>query len=261
VEHPPALCAPDDPPRGRDGTAPLAPVRPRNDPAQYDDLAGSWWDARGRFAMLHWINAARARLVPPATRPGSVLVDVACGGGLLAPHVAARGHRHVGVELSATASALARDHGVTVLRGDAQRLPLADGSADVVVAGEVLEHVPDLAAAVGEACRVLRPGGTLVVDTIAATWFGRFSSITVGERVPGGPPARLHDPALYVDRDRLVRLAADGDVVLRLAGLRPSAVDYLAWLAGRRTDVRMLRTSTTAGLFQAWGTKEGADAG
>ncbi len=231
------------------------PVRPRNDPAQYDDLAGSWWDTRGRFAMLHWINAARAELVPPAAREGSVLVDVACGGGLLAPHVAGKGHRHVGVELSPTASATAREHGVDVVRGDAQRLPLADGVADVVVAGEVLEHVPDLAAAVREACRVLRPGGTLVVDTIAATWFGRFSSITVGERVPGGPPKRLHDPALYVDRQRLVRLAADGGVRLTLNGLRPSLPDYVRWLAGRRPDVRMLRNGPTSGLFQAHGTK------
>ena len=233
-----------------------SPVRPRNDPAQYDDLAGTWWDLRGRFAMLHWINAARAQHVPPAVRPGSVLVDVACGGGLLAPHVAGKGHRHVGVELSPTASALARAHGVEVVRGDAQRLPLGDGVADVVVAGEVLEHVPDLAAAVREACRVLRPGGTLVVDTIAATWFGRFSSITVGERVPGGPPKRLHDPALYVDRAELVRLAAAGGVRLELAGLRPSVLDYVAWLAGRKQDVRMLRTRSTAGLFQAVGVKQ-----
>lgn len=232
------------------------PVRPRNDPKQYDDLAGSWWDLRGRFAMLHWINAARARLVPPAARPGSVLVDVACGGGLLAPHVAHLGHRHVGVELSASAAALAARHGVQVVRGDAQRLPLADEVADVVVAGEVLEHVPDLDAAVREACRVLRPGGTLVLDTIADTWFGRFSSITIGERVPGGPPPRLHDPALYVDRDRLVRLAARSGVRLSLTGLRPSAPDYLGWLAGRRPEVRMVPTRLTAGLFQASGRKE-----
>jgi 2-polyprenyl-6-hydroxyphenyl methylase/3-demethylubiquinone-9 3-methyltransferase len=234
-------------------------VRPRNDPAQYDDLVGSWWDPAGRFAMLHWISAARARHVPVAVRPGSVLVDVACGGGLLAPHVAGKGHRHVGVELSATAAPLAAQHGVSVLRGDAQRLPLADAVADVVVAGEVLEHVPDLAAAVREACRVLRPGGTLVVDTIADTWYGRFSSITVGERVPGGPPPRLHDPALFVDRDELVRLAAEGGVALRLAGLRPAALDYLRWLGGRRPDVRMVTTRSTAGLFQAWGTKQGVD--
>ena len=232
-----------------------APVRARNDPRQYDDLVGSWWDLRGRFAMLHWINAARARLVPPATRDGSVLVDVACGGGLLAPHVAALGHRHVGVDLSPTAAPMARDHGVQAVRGDAQRLPLADAVADVVVAGEVLEHVPDLAAAVSEACRVLRPGGTLVVDTIASTWWGRFSSITVAERLPAGPPRRLHDPALFVDRAELVRLAAQGGVALHLTGLRPSAVDYLAWLAGRRREVRMLPTRSTAGLFQAVGRK------
>lgn len=232
------------------------PVRPRNDPAQYDELAASWWDTRGPFAMLHWIAAARARLVPPATRPGSVLVDIACGGGLLAPHVAALGHRHVGVDLSPSAVPLAREHGVEAVRGDAQALPLADACADVVVAGEVLEHVPDLTAAVAEACRVLRPGGTLVVDTIADTAWGRFSAVTVAERLPAGPPRRLHDPDLFVDRAELVRLAGRGGVGLTLAGLRPSATDYLAWLVGRRGEVRMVPTRSTAGLFQAHGVKD-----
>jgi len=226
-----------------------------NDPAQYDDLSGDWWDLRGRFAMLHWIAAARARLVPAATREGSVLVDIACGGGLLAPHVAHLGHRHVGVDLSRTAVRVARRHGVQVVRGDAQRLPLPDAVADVVVAGEVLEHVPDLPAAVREACRVLRPGGTLVLDTIADTRWARFSAITAAERLPAGPPRHLHDPALFVDRAELVRLAAAGGVRLTLSGLRPSAVDYLVWLTGRRPDVRMLPTRSTAGLFQARGVK------
>ena len=234
------------------------PVRPLNDPRQYDDLAASWWDPRGSFAMLQWIAAARARLVPPARHRASVLVDVACGGGLLAPHVVALGHRHVGVDLSVTAVPLARAHGVQAVRGDAQSLPFASESADVVVAGEVFEHVPDLAAAVGEACRVLRPGGALVVDTIAGTAWGRFSAITVGERIPAGPPRRLHDPALFVDRAELVALAAAGGVHLTLGGLRPSATDYLLWLAGRRRDVRMLPSRSTAGMFQAHGVKAAA---
>jgi len=242
---------------GEEGGRVPAPLRPRNDPRQYDDLAGSWWEERSAFAMLHWIAAARARHVPPATRSGSLLVDVACGGGVLAPHVAGLGHRHVGVDLSASAVRVAREHGVRVVRGDAQRLPFADAVADVVVAGEVLEHVPDLAAAVAEATRVLRPGGTLVVDTIAATWWGRFSSVTVGERVPAGPPQRLHDPALFVDRDRLRALAAAAGVPLTFVGLRPSVLDYLRWLAGRKDAVRMLPTRVTAGLFQAYGTKTG----
>lgn len=238
------------PPRS-DDTARLR----RNDPAQYDDLVDEWWAPRGGFAMLHWIAEARARLVPDAVREGSLLLDLACGGGLLGPHVAAKGHRHVGLDLSATALPLARAHGLTPVRGDVTRLPFRDEVADVVVAGEILEHVADPPAVVAEACRVLRPGGTLVLDTIAATWWGRFSSVTVGERMPAGPPKRLHDPALFVDRAALVRAAQDCGVRLTLTGLRPAAVDYLGWLAGRRKAVRMLPTRSTAGLFQASGRK------
>jgi 2-polyprenyl-6-hydroxyphenyl methylase / 3-demethylubiquinone-9 3-methyltransferase len=231
------------------------PLRPRNDPRQYDDLAEVWWDPRGRFAMLHWIAAARARLVPAAVREGSLLLDLACGAGLLAPHVAGRGHRHIGLDLSPTALPQARDHGVAPLRGDVLRLPFADEVADVVVAGEVLEHVADPSRLVAEACRVLRPGGTLVVDTIAATWWGRFSAVTAAERLPGGPPRRLHDPALFVDRDELVAAARGGGVELTLVGLRPSARDYVGWLARRREQVKMRTTRSTAGLFQAVGRK------
>jgi 2-polyprenyl-6-hydroxyphenyl methylase/3-demethylubiquinone-9 3-methyltransferase len=236
------------------------PVRARNDPAQYDDLADAWWDPRGGFAMLHWIAAARAQLVPAATREDSLLLDLACGGGLLAPHVAAKGHRHVGLDLSPTALPHARAHGVVPVRGDVLRLPFADEVADVVVAGEVLEHVREPLELVSEACRVLRPGGVLVLDTIAATRWGRFLSITVGERVPAGPPPRLHDPALFVDRCALVAGARRCGVALQLTGLRVSALDYLAWLAGRRSEVRMLPTRSTAGLFQASGRKTGGAA-
>lgn len=230
-------------------------MRARNDPAQYDDLADTWWDPRGGFAMLHWLAAARARLVPDATRPDSLLLDLACGGGLLAPHVAGKGHRHVGLDLSAAALPQARDHGVVPVRGDVLRLPFADEVADVVVAGEVLEHVQEPLELLSEACRVLRPGGVLVLDTIAATRWGRFLSITVGERVPAGPPPRLHDPALFVDRCALVAGARRCGVELQLTGLRVSALDYLAWLAGRRSAVRMLPTRSTAGIFQASGRK------
>ena len=233
---------------------------PRNHPAQYDELADQWWAPRGSFAMLHWIAEARARLVPQASREGSLLLDLACGGGLLAPHVASKGHRHVGLDLSPTALPLAREHGVVPVRGDVTALPFADEVADVVVAGEVLEHVADPPALVREACRVLRPGGTLVLDTIAATWWGRFSSVTVGERIPAGPPKRLHDPALFVDRCALVAGARRCGVELQLTGLRVSALDYLAWLAGRRSEVRMLTTRSTAGIFQAAGRKNGKGA-
>jgi len=230
--------------------------RERNDPRQYDDLVDEWWKDRGGFAMLHWIARARAQRVPTGS---GLLLDLACGGGLMAPHVEAKGYAHVGLDLSFPSLKIARDHGLVPVRGDVLRLPFRDEVAEVVVAGEVLEHVTDLEAAVSEACRVLKPGGTLVVDTIANTWFGRFTSITVGEHIPSGPPKHLHDPALYVDRKRLVALAREHGVDLQLVGLRPSVLDFTAWLAHRREEVRMLPTRSTAGLFQGWGTKRGGE--
>jgi 2-polyprenyl-6-hydroxyphenyl methylase / 3-demethylubiquinone-9 3-methyltransferase len=234
-------------------------VRARNDPAQYDDLVDSWWDTRGPFAMLHWIAAARAGLVPQARRDGALLLDLGCGGGLLAPHLAGTGYRHVGVDVTASALRVAGRHGVTAVRGDVTVLPFADGCADVVVAGEIFEHVPDLPQAAAEACRVLAPGGTLVIDTLARTTLARFLAITLAERVPGGAPPGIHDPALLVDRDLLVSECARHGVRLRLSGLRPTVRTCLALLAGRRFPPRaMTTTRMTAVLFQAVGTKEAA---
>jgi 2-polyprenyl-6-hydroxyphenyl methylase/3-demethylubiquinone-9 3-methyltransferase len=231
--------------------------RARNDPGQYDDLEREWWRPRGRFAMLHWLAAARGAQVPPAGRDGAVLVDLGCGAGLLAPHVAGRGYRHVGVDLTASALVQAAAHGVTAVRGDVTAVPLADGCADVVTAGEILEHVPDLAAAVREACRLLRPGGLLVLDTLAATALCRIVAVTLAERVPGGPPPNIHDPALFVDRAALVRECARHGVALRLRGLRPSLAGLARWLAGRADTVAMVPVPTTAVLFQGTGRRAG----
>src|SRR5439155_9595600 len=125
-------------------------------------------------AMLHWIARARAALIPPAARDGAVLVDLGCGAGLLAPHVAGKGYRHIGVDLVRSALEQAATHGVVAVRADVTRLPLADGCADVVSAGELFEHVPDLGTAVREAARILRPGGLLVLDTLNDTALSRF---------------------------------------------------------------------------------------
>ena len=237
---------------------PLPTVRPRNDPGQYDDLAGEWWDRRGAFAMLHWLAEARAGLVPPATRGGALLVDLGCGGGLLAPQVAGKGYRHIGVDLTASALAAASAHGVTAVRADVAALPLGDGVADVVCAGEILEHVADTEAVVAEACRVLRPGGLLVLDSIAATRLATVVAVEIAERIPGTAPAGIHDPALFVDRRALVEACRAHGVGLTLRGLRPRWRDLAGWAAGRRPGVRMVPVWTTAVLFQGWGRKDAA---
>jgi 2-polyprenyl-6-hydroxyphenyl methylase/3-demethylubiquinone-9 3-methyltransferase len=229
---------------------------PRNDVRQYERMADQWWTPYGTFAMLRWIAAARAELIPPAPRPGALLVDLGCGAGLLAPHAARLGYRHVGVDLVATSLRLAGEHGVLPVRGDVQRLPIADGVADAVSAGEILEHVPDMPAAVAEACRVLRPGGTLVLDTIADTRLAKLVAVTIAERLPGGAPPGIHDPALFVNRAALVAAAARHGVRLTLTGMRPPLLGTLRWLARRDPDPRMRPTRPTSVLFQGHGIKE-----
>ncbi|MGY1856408.1 methyltransferase domain-containing protein [Modestobacter sp. SYSU DS0290] len=229
----------------------------RNDPAQYDELADQWWEPAGGFAMLHWLAAARAEHVPPAARPGALLVDLACGGGLMAPHVARLGYRHVGVDLGLAGLRIARDHGVVPVRGSVLAVPLADGCADVVTAGEILEHVEDDAAVIAECARLLRPGGTLVIDALARTRLADLVAVRIGERVPGGPPPGIHDPALFVDRERLCAAAEAAGLDLRLVGLRPSVRDVLAWRRGRRDVVRMRPMRSTAVLFAGYGVKRG----
>ncbi|KIR62739.1 methyltransferase domain-containing protein [Micromonospora haikouensis] len=248
-------------------------VLPPNDPRQYDDLADEWWRPDGAFAMLHWLARARAALVPPATRPDALLVDLGCGAGLLAPHVAGKGYRHVGVDLTRSALAQAAAHGVTPVNGDATAVPLADGCADVVAAGELLEHVPDWRAAVAEACRLLRPGGLLVLDTLNDTALSRLVAVEIGERLPTVPRG-IHDPRLFVDDRELIAECARHGVELRVRGVRPEVGGTLRWLvrrlrAARRPPLggglspsggrepRIRPTWSTAVLYQGRGVRRG----
>jgi 2-polyprenyl-6-hydroxyphenyl methylase/3-demethylubiquinone-9 3-methyltransferase len=242
--------------RDRDTLVDMAPALPRNDLRQYEVLADEWWRPSGVFAMLHWIAAARAALIPPASRPGAVLVDLGCGAGLLAPHVAGLGYRHVGVDLVRKSLHQASAYGVQPVQADVHMLPFLDACADVVSAGEILEHVADPSTVVHEACRILRPGGLLVIDTINATRWARFLSLTMVEQVSRLAPKGIHDPSLFVPPRLLRDVCAEHGVRLTMRGLRPAAVGLVRFLLSRQGRVRMVPTGSTAALYQAWGTKE-----
>ena len=230
-------------------TTAAPPLRARNAPEQYDDLAHAWWDEQGPFAALHWLAEARGALVPPPSAPGATLVDLGCGGGLMAPWVPA-GFRHVGVDRNAAALAQAAARGLETVRADVTDVPLPDGCAEVVVAGELIEHVEDLPALVRTVARLLAPGGVVVYDTINATLWARLSLVWVGERLPGGPPRHIHDPALFVPPRRLAALwSAHGLEVEEQYGLRVHAPSYLRFLRDRSTPVPMERTRSLAALY------------
>ncbi len=204
------------------------------------------------FAMLHWLAEARCELVPPPT-PDAVLVDIGCGGGLNAMHV--DGYHHIGVDLRPLNAQVAAEHGLLTACADAARLPLADRCADVVIAGEILEHVPDWRAVVAEACRILKPGGTLIVDTLAKNPLATLVAVHLAERIPGGPPPGIHDPRLFVPPRALRHAAAEHGVDLALWGIRPAVIPMLRRLRRRTGAVPMVRTRSTLILYAGAGKK------
>jgi 2-polyprenyl-6-hydroxyphenyl methylase/3-demethylubiquinone-9 3-methyltransferase len=159
------------------------------------------------------------------------------------------------VDIGRSGLLLARDHGVTPVLGSVLQVPLADGCADVVLAGEILEHVADHAGVLAECARLLRPGGVLVLDALAAGRLSVLINVHLLERLPGGPPRGLHDPALFVDRKGLLAAADRLGLDLELVGLRPSIREAIAWVLGRRTLVRMKPIRSTAVVFAGYGRK------
>lgn len=113
----------------------------------------------------HWWYRERRHLLASAVRgmtPGSAL-DIGAAGGGNTRVLRSLGWRPVALEYGQEGAQIARERGLSVLRGDMVHLPVGDKTLDLVVAFDVLEHIEDDHAAASEAHRVLRPGGTLLV--------------------------------------------------------------------------------------------------
>ncbi len=135
---------------------------------------------------LHFWFAARRVIVDrllateTATGPKDVF-DIGCGTGWLVERLAAAGHRMTAVDYRPEAIAAIRERcpGARGIVADAARIPLADGSADVIVLLDVLEHTDD-SAALAEVHRLLRPGGLVLIGVPAFPWLWSFRDEDAG---------------------------------------------------------------------------------
>ena len=205
----------------------------------YDRLAGSWWDERGFLHALVALNPARfgymRRVLTEefGLQPeGLRVLDVGCGGGLLAEEFARLGCTVTGVDPSEASLAAAREHAagqglaIEYRRARGEALPSPDASFDLAYCCDVLEHVDDLRQVIAETARVLKPGGVYFFDTANRTARSWLIVIKVLQewRATSIMPPRLHDWDMFIRPDELRRvLEQHGLVPGGLTGLKPRA--------------------------------------
>lgn len=142
--------------------------------AKFDVLASRWWDPEGDFRPLHEINPLRLDYIRQrASLDGSKVLDVGCGGGILAESMAQKGAQVTGIDMAEKALGVARLHqaesgtDVEYLQSTAEDLAAERaGRYDVVTCLEMLEHVPSPASIVSACCTLVKPGGDVFFSTI-----------------------------------------------------------------------------------------------
>ena len=234
-------------------------VDPSVDPAEVERfarLAGRWWERNGAFRALHALNPVRIAYVrdallaeapadahadgTAALKPlaGLRLLDVGCGGGLMAEPLCRLGAAVVAIDAAEPNVRAARHHasaqGLAIDYRHATAAALAAGGErfDAVLALEIVEHVADLDSFAAACAGLVEPGGSLFVATLNRTLAAYALAIVAAERILGWVPAGSHDWSRFVRPAEMVRLLRRQG--LTVADMRGMVYDPLA--GGWRTS-------------------------
>jgi len=203
-------------------------MTPNVDPAElqkFSDLASRWWDPESEFRPLHEINPLRLDYIDRiAAINGKAVLDVGCGGGILAEAMAARGAHVTGIDLADKPLQVAQLHLLESGRNVIYRkiavedlAQEAPRSFDVVTCMEMLEHVPDPASAVRACARLLKPGGHAFFATLNRNPKSYLLAIIGAEYVLNLLPRGTHDYARFIKPSEL-------SATCRSAGLEVSGI-------------------------------------
>jgi 2-polyprenyl-6-hydroxyphenyl methylase/3-demethylubiquinone-9 3-methyltransferase len=228
-------------------------------------LSREWWDPRGKFRALHRIGPARLaflrdELVGHFGRSGAgkvglqplqglSVLDVGCGGGLIAEPLARMGARVTGLDPAVETIEAARRHAagqgldITYRAGRVEALAVEGLAFDAVVCLEVLEHVPDAGAFLAACAAVVRPDGLLLLSTLNRTLKAYLLAIVGGEYVLRWLPVGTHRWERFITPDELSRyLRAAGFSAPTIRGLVYSPL-LDVWSLATDTDVNYLASS------------------
>ena len=187
---------------------------------KFDSLAHRWWDPAGEFKPLHDINPLRLawieRHLPLA---GSRVLDVGCGGGILAESMARGGAHVTGIDLSEKALRVAELHlqkerlSVQYQKASVEEFAAAHADEfDAVTCMELLEHVPQPAGMVAACARLVRAGGQVFFSTINRNAKAYLFAVVGAEYVLGLLPKGTHDYQRFIRPSELARWSRDANL-------------------------------------------------
>ncbi|MDG2410401.1 MAG: bifunctional 2-polyprenyl-6-hydroxyphenol methylase/3-demethylubiquinol 3-O-methyltransferase UbiG [Halioglobus sp.] len=190
--------------------------------AKFEALASRWWDHNGEFRPLHEINPLRANFIDQNSPvAGKRLVDVGCGGGILAESMAQRGALVTGIDMGEAPLSVARMHGlesgveVNYRQSTAEDLAAEEAETyDIVCCLEMLEHVPDPGAVIAACAALARPGGSLYFSTINRNAKAFAFAIVGAEHILKLLPAGTHEYAKFIKPSELAGWLREAGLVL-----------------------------------------------
>ncbi len=196
---------------------------------KFEKFADDWWNPAGRLFSLHRINPLRFEYFSSnaGELKGKRVLDIGCGGGLLAEQFAGKGASVTGIDLSPVAIEAAKKHagesGLEIDYRIASPFDLAGENPhpfDIVICAEVLEHVDDLRAFLRDSMKMLKPGGLFFFGTINKTLKARLLAVLVAEDILRMVPRGTHDYKRFVRPSELTAiLATNGVTVMEIKGM------------------------------------------
>jgi 2-polyprenyl-6-hydroxyphenyl methylase / 3-demethylubiquinone-9 3-methyltransferase len=191
--------------------------------SKFSDLAHRWWDPESEFKPLHQINPLRLDWIDTLSPVrGQAVLDVGCGGGILAESMALRGARVLGIDLAAKPLGVARLHALETGVQNIEYREIATealaaeqpGAFDVVTCMEMLEHVPDPAAVVAACATLVRLGGWVFFSTLNRNAKAFALAIVGAEYVLQLLPKGTHEYAKFIRPSELARWAREAGLAL-----------------------------------------------
>jgi 2-polyprenyl-6-hydroxyphenyl methylase/3-demethylubiquinone-9 3-methyltransferase len=195
---------------------------------KFSALASRWWDPRGEFKTLHAVNPLRIQFIRShASIDGAKILDVGCGGGILAEALAQSGAQTTGIDLSEKALKVAELHAlesgaqVNYQAISAESLALTEpASFDVVTCMEMLEHVPDPASVVKACATLAKPGATLFFSTLNRNPKSYLFAIIGAEYLLRLLPKGTHDYRKFITPSELGHFVRDAGLeIIGIKGL------------------------------------------